>query len=190
MNNINNLLKNFVNDDNQINLQRPYRVMDVANYIVDRLSDQGKPVTNLLLLKMLYYLQAYYLVTDKKPLFTGKIEKWGYGPVEPIVYSYFKENGASPIMHSVSYVIKSNKKLELIDPLNRNLQEKDQLQINKIVNKLQDEYNQKPFELVKLTHKEPMWQEDKKRIEDGVHNIEYNDQEIIEYFSNGDKWPW
>ena len=35
-----------------------------------------------------------------------------------------------------------------------------------------------------------MWLKDKDRIENGVHNIEYNNQEIAEYFSNGEKWPW
>ena len=49
-----NMLNNFNSDNNnQINLQRPYRVMDVANYIVNRFSEREHPITNLLLLKML-----------------------------------------------------------------------------------------------------------------------------------------
>lgn len=184
------VLKNFSNKNNKTNLQRPYRVMDVANYIVNEFCEQGQPITNLLLLKMLYYLQAYFLVNDKEPLFTGTIQKWGYGPVEPIVYSYFKDNGASPIMHSVQYAINNKGTLEMISPEGRNLLENDQFKIDKIVNRLYDKYHADPFKLVEITHKEPMWQEDKDRIENGVHNIEYSNQEIVEYFGNGAKWPW
>ncbi|WP_288490037.1 Panacea domain-containing protein [uncultured Limosilactobacillus sp.] len=184
------ILNSFFSDNNQIDLQRPYRVMDVANYIVNRFSEQGHPITNLLLLKMLYYLQAYFLVNDNERLFTGEIQKWGYGPVEPIVYSYFKDNGASPIMHSVQYAINNNGKLEMINPEGRNLQRNDQLQIDRIIDRLYDRFHVNPFRLVEITHEEPMWLRDRDRIENGVHNIEYNNQEIIEYFNNGERWPW
>lgn len=191
MDNATDILNDFFSKNNRVNLQRPYRVMDVANYIVNRFSEQDHPITNLLLLKMLYYLQAYFLVNNDEQLFTGKIQKWGYGPVEPIVYSYFKGNGASPIMHSVQYAINNNDgSLEIINPEGRHLQENDQLEINQIVDRLYDRYHTDPFRLVEITHSEPMWLRDKNRIENGIHNIEYDNQEIIEYFSNGERWPW
>lgn len=185
------VLSNFNSDDNnKIILQRPYRVMDVANYIVNRFSEQEHPITNLLLLKMLYYLQAYFLVSDNERLFTGEIQKWGYGPVEPIVYSYFKDNGAAPIWHSVQYAVNDDGMLRMINPEGRRLQRNDQLRIDSIVDRLYNRYHKDPFELVEITHGEPMWLKDKDRIENGVHNIEYNNQEIAEYFSNGERWPW
>lgn len=184
------VLSEFNRKNNQINLQRPYRVMDVANYIVNRFCEQERPITNLLLLKMLYYLQAYFLVNDNEQLFSGKIQKWGYGPVEPIVYSYFKDNGAAPITHSVQYAINDNGMLRIINPEGRKLQKNDQLEIDNIVDMLYKKYHTDPFELVEVTHREPMWLRDKDRIESGVHNIEYDNQEIADYFSNGERWPW
>lgn len=190
MDNENDILNSFLCEDDETNLQRPYRVMDVANYIVDRFSNENHPITNLLLLKMLYYLQAYFLVNDNESLFTEEIQKWGYGPVEPIVYSYFKENGASPITHSVQYVVNNGEALELVNPRGRNLQENDRARIDNIVDRIYDRYHTDPFRLVEVTHSEPMWQEDERRIENGVHNIKYNNQEIINYFSDGERWPW
>lgn len=184
------VLKIFLNNKKKENLQRPYRAMDIANYIVDNFAKDKRPITNILLLKMLYYLQAFFLVKDGNRLFTGDIEKWGYGPVEPIVYSYFKDNGASPIISSVSYVINNDGNLETISPDGRNLDVKDEKVIDSVINKLYDKYHDDPFKLVDLTHNEPMWKQDKDRIENGVHNIKYNNQEIIKYFGSGDKWPW
>ncbi len=184
------VLNSFLNNNNQVDLRRPYRVMDVANYIVNKFTEQGHPITNLLLLKMLYYLQAYFLTNDSEQLFVGQIQKWGYGPVEPIVYSYFKDNGAAPITHSVQYAINDNGTLRIINPAGRNLQENDKLIINSVVDKLYNKYHTNPFELVEITHAEPMWLKDKDRIKNGVHNIEYDNHEIAEYFSDGEKWPW
>lgn len=184
------ILSNFLSNGSEIDLQRPYRVMDVANYIVQRFAEEGHPITNLLLLKMLYYLQAYFLVNNKERLFSENVQKWGYGPVEPIVYSYFKVNGASPIERTSEYVVIENNILRMITPQGRNLQHDDVLLINNIVDKLYDQFHEDPFRLVDITHEEPMWQEDKERIQSGVHNIEYNDQEIVRYFSSGDNWPW
>lgn len=38
------------------------------------------------------------------------------------------------------------------------------------------------FELVELTHKHPMWFNDRERIESGYRNIAYDNKEIREFF--------
>lgn len=184
------ILNSFFSSDREINLQRPYRVMDVANYVVERFAEQEHPITNLLLLKMLYYLQAYSLVNNGERLFRENIEKWGYGPVEPIVYSYFKSNGAAPILHSVEYAVINGDYLEIINPTGRNLERTDSSVINDITEKLYRKYHENPFDLVNITHEEPMWKKDEKKIVDGVHNLQYSDEEIVDYFGSRDKWPW
>ena len=60
----------------------------VANLILDVIH---RPVTNLALQKLLYFLHGAYLLRSKKALVTGYFEAWTYGPVHPAVYSAFKE---------------------------------------------------------------------------------------------------
>lgn len=65
-------------DEKRATLSKPYNVMDVANYVVQHFIDRGTPINNLLLNKILYYLQADSLRQTGKPLFKEQIEKWGY----------------------------------------------------------------------------------------------------------------
>ena len=171
------------------NLKKPYNAMDVANFLVDFFNKKGTPITNIMLLKILYYLQAFYLTHDKK-LFVENIEKWGYGPVVPVVYSYFKDNGAATITKTESYVVKNDDELLLLDPSMRKLDEADEKKISWIANKIFERYHNNPFELVEVTHREPMWSESKEDILNGEHHIQYSESEIISYFKKGTNWPW
>lgn len=172
-------------------LNKPYNVMDVANYVVQHFIEENHPIPNLLLLKILYYLQADSLRKDNVPLFNEAIEKWGYGPVEPEVYSYFKSYGAAPIDSTAQYVeIDDNGSWHLINPINRQLQDQDVSAINKLANEIYDKYGNRPFQLVSKTHSEPMWSKDESRIRNGAMHIPYDNEEIREYFSNQGNWPW
>ena len=55
-------------------------------------------ITNLKLQKMLYFEQVYFLATLNRPLFSGRIEAWEYGPVVPCIYRQYKKNGSNPII--------------------------------------------------------------------------------------------
>lgn len=181
------------NKDNKdmVKLEKPYNTMDVANYVVQHFIDRDHKIPNLLLLKILYYLQADSLRQNEEPLFDGEIEKWGYGPVEPEVYSYFKSYGAAPIDSPAQYVeIDENGSWQLIDPINRQLQEQDVSAINKLADEIYDKYKDKPFQLVRKTHEEPMWREAESEIRSGKMHITYNNEEIRKYFSNPENWPW
>lgn len=183
--------KDESNEQPKINkLQRPYRVMDVANHIVKFFSVEERPITNLLLLKILYYLQSYYLVNTKERLFKEDIEKWGYGPVEPIVYGYFKENGASPIKQPSPYMVVNNGTITVVDPKKQRLDNTDSSKIDEIALQLHEKFSDNPFKLVEITHAEPMWKNDESLIVNGYHNLKYTDEEIIQYFENGEHWPW
>lgn len=57
-------------------------VFDVAAYILN----EAGPMTHMKLQKLMYYAQAWSLVWDDTPLFTGKIEAWANGPVVPRLY--------------------------------------------------------------------------------------------------------
>lgn len=180
-----------MNNKDMIKLERPYNAMDVANHVVQYFIDTNHKIPNLLLLKILYYLQADSLRQYGTPLFDGKIEKWGYGPVEPEVYSYFKSYGAAPIDSTSQYVeIGNDGSWHLINPINRQLKDQDVNAINKLANEIYNKYGNKPFQLVSKTHREPMWSKDESKIRSGVMHIPYDNEEIREYFSNQGNWPW
>ena len=53
-------------------------------------------VSNLKLQKILYYVQAQFLLNYEKPCFQESIEAWDIGPVVPVAYrKYTKYGGAS-----------------------------------------------------------------------------------------------
>lgn len=58
--------------------------MDVSEYIL------RKQLTgNLKLQKLLYFVQAYFLIKKGSPCFSDKIYAWDSGPTIPAVYRYF-----------------------------------------------------------------------------------------------------
>lgn len=77
-------------------LQNPFAV---ANFIIDIAIEKDKPVTNLKLQKIMFFLQGYCLFKHKIPLIDGSFSKWRYGPVEEEVYREFKNNGSLPITY-------------------------------------------------------------------------------------------
>lgn len=58
------------------------KAVDVASYI---LQEKGR-LTGYQLQKLLYYSQAWCLVTQDRPLFSEKIRAWDHGPVVYEVY--------------------------------------------------------------------------------------------------------
>lgn len=74
-----------------------YDPRSIANVILDLAEAENVKVTNLSLNKILYFVHAWYLAKNGKPLIDAKIEAWEYGPVIREVYSEFKSFGADPI---------------------------------------------------------------------------------------------
>ena len=67
-----------------------YSAVDVARYIIWYCKRQGYSISNLKLQKILYFVQAEFLVNTGKPCFSEEIEAWDFGPVVPEVYHEFK----------------------------------------------------------------------------------------------------
>lgn len=67
-----------------------YSTLDVARYIIDRCNKKGYFVSNLKLQKILYFVQAEFLVVLNTPCFFESIEAWEFGPVVPEVYHKYK----------------------------------------------------------------------------------------------------
>ncbi len=77
-----------------------YQAMDVAKYIISYCNNEGMPVSNLKLQKMLYYAWVDYYKNCRRYLFREDICAWHLGPVVPDVYYVMSLFGGRPIDRS------------------------------------------------------------------------------------------
>lgn len=75
----------------------PYDAMDVARFVIERCSLLNRPISNLKLQKILYFLQVAFIINLQTPLFFNEIQAWDYGPVVPDVYQKYKVFGRTNI---------------------------------------------------------------------------------------------
>jgi uncharacterized phage-associated protein len=69
----------------------------VANYFLWKAQSEGKTITPLKLIKLVYIAYSWNLVMYKNRLFEERIEAWKYGPVIPSLYHEFKRFGSNSI---------------------------------------------------------------------------------------------
>lgn len=74
--------------------------LDVANYIIDLCIKENVPVSNLQLQKILYYIQRYYLYSNK-PLFEDDFIAMDFGPAILEVYNQYCGFGGSKITFNI-----------------------------------------------------------------------------------------
>ena len=73
-------------------------VRNLSHYIVDMCTRDKKPVSNLQLQKMLYFIQTVYCRnTNGKLLFDECFEAWPYGPVVSSIYEEYASFGGRVI---------------------------------------------------------------------------------------------
>lgn len=115
----------------------------VANLILEVIH---KPITNLTLQKLLYFLHGAYILRNKKALVTGYFEAWNFGPVHPAVYSSFKRFEDSPISgRAFSKNLRTGEMKEISVP-----DDKDLMSLcRKVVHSLED---MTASQLVNLSH--------------------------------------
>ena len=73
------------------------RAIEVANYIISYCATQGKPINNLKLQAMLYFIWVDFWKKTRRGLFSDDICAWRLGPVVPSVYYAYCAYGALPI---------------------------------------------------------------------------------------------
>ncbi|MEK5108234.1 type II toxin-antitoxin system antitoxin SocA domain-containing protein [Cytobacillus sp. FSL K6-0129] len=156
-----------------------YRALDVADYIVHYCIETGKNISHLKLQKILYFLEAHYLVNDST-LFTDDISKWRLGPVVESVYHEYKEFGSNNIKYipnrisidDTGKVSVSSFNVDIIDEHDKN-----------VINTIVDKYSSiGPFILVNATHEHTPWKEDEPNINNGVKGLYYNKTELRDFF--------
>ena len=121
--------------------------LNIAKYFLWKANQEGKPITNKKLQKLVYYSQAWNLVLKGKPLYKDDIEAWVQGPVIKSVYDYFKKYTYNPIT------------LKLDATITEKVPNKDILdEVWRVYGKLDADY------LESLTHNEKPWQEAREHL--------------------------
>ena len=145
------------------------KAMDLAYYIVKVAYDMNKPVSNLEMLKILYFLHRDFSNNDARFIHDEEFQAWPYGRVIPSVYFEFSINAARPIVPPINY------REGRIDPnINGKLREAIQFYASKT-----------PWDLVGLSH-----------VEGGAWHRACNDKRLIldqkdilnEKASHGARW--
>lgn len=117
-----------------------YDISDICNYIIYYENKNNRSINNLRLQKVLYFIQAQFLVSKNEPCFYNEIEAWDFGPVVLDAYDKYKIYGASII------------------PKQRNcywdIEEEDCKLINNILNQCSQYSN---TDLVYITHQQEPW---------------------------------
>ncbi len=85
---------------NQMEESQP-SALTVAQQILWIAHQQGKQLTSMQLLKLVYISHGWMLGLYNRPLFQDEIEAWRYGPVVRSVYAEYKRFGARPISDDV-----------------------------------------------------------------------------------------
>lgn len=159
-----------------------YRAIDIANYIINKGVETGYNVSNLTLQKILYYVQAAFLIEYGEPIFNEPIFAWKYGPVVESVYHQLKIHANDKILDRVEFeddiVIEGDGFYFIEKEYNpENIIDKDS---RVIIDRVFDSKKSKEaFSLVNDTHEEDPW---KNCWKEGYSNIIISIQEIEQYF--------
>ena len=129
-----------------------YSALLISRYIIKRCNEINKSISNLKLQKLLYFVQAEFLVSKDKPCFYEKIEAWDFGPVVPEVYRKYRIYGSA----SIPYI----KGIE-----NGKILSDDQALINEIVD-ICSKYS--AAMLVEVTHAQEPWKKAYKRYQNNT----------------------
>lgn len=130
-----------------------YDVLNICRYIIN----YSDGVSNLKLQKLLYFTQAYFLITKGEPCFYDDIEAWDFGPVIPKAYCEYKQFGCGDIPSIKSFIqidennIWDSKRILYNDSV---IEKDDKKRINAVVDLFAD-YS--ATNLVELTHKQAPW---------------------------------
>lgn len=143
-----------------------YGVNIIAKILINESISIKHPISNLKLQKLLYYVQAAFLVETYTPAFQEPINAWRYGPVVEDVYFKYRIYADADI-----------KKLEEI-PKGTMMRQDDFERIKKVVHSYQN-YN--GYDLIAKTHNEDPWR--RNRPQDRYESVIINQDEIKRYYT-------
>lgn len=75
----------------------------VANELIRRALDDGRPITPLQVQKLVYYCHAWMLGLYGQPLLKQRIEAWRYGPAVRDIYDSLRQYGRDPVTQPIQH---------------------------------------------------------------------------------------
>ena len=136
-----------------------YAVLDVCRHTINYSNDMNYGISNLKLQKVIYFIQAFFLISTSEPCFKEKIEAWDFGPVVPEAYREYNQFGSSNIPR-VSYIVEFDSEDIWNSTVKRyednSICEDDQKRIEEVVDKF-SEYS--ATDLVAITHDQAPWKD-------------------------------
>jgi Uncharacterized phage-associated protein len=95
-----------------------YTGLEISRYILNKCIELGRPISNLQLQKLLYYVQGEYIKnTNGSVLFKDMIVAWDYGPSVPDVYYEYNCYSSSCIAEKQKDVDLGQFERDIIDPV-------------------------------------------------------------------------
>lgn len=85
-------------------------LVDVAQYILSNVCE----ITNLMLQKLLYYVQLFGMMLNDEVVFKSNCKAWKHGPVYGEIYYLFKDYGAQPISENIENTPRLDSKIKSI----------------------------------------------------------------------------
>lgn len=79
-----------------------YSPAAIANYFLDKASHEGRALTPMQLLKLVYIAHGWNLGYQRGPLFGEQVEAWQYGPVIRSLYHSIKHYGSGAVTSKIS----------------------------------------------------------------------------------------
>lgn len=133
-----------------------YDVLDICRYVINYSNKKGYSISNLKLQKVLYFIQAYFLITPPgEACFHEHIEAWDFGPVVSVAYHEYKQYGSGNIPPVKSFFQVTGpywgKQVSYNDSM---INQKDKEKINQII-EITAKYS--ATDLVNITHNQAPW---------------------------------
>jgi uncharacterized phage-associated protein len=118
----------------------------VANFLLDYAESEGRKLTIMALLKIIYFAHGWHLAKFGRPLIRNPFEAWRDGPVVRAVYDCFRDSGTKVIDRRAT---KFNPVSERYEPVSYSL---DQEQATLLRNVFGAYGHLEAFRLSNLTH--------------------------------------
>ena len=157
-----------------------YSALEVARHIINYSNSSEQYLSNLKLQKILYFVQAEFLIFQGRVCFADGIEAWDFGPVIPAVLHEFMRFGSCFIMPVTHYFVEDENKyfnIRKVEFKDNVISDEDKTVIDEVVDYFAD-YSS--VDLTNLTQKQPPWQ----NAYSGCCRSVIATESIKEYFSN------
>lgn len=168
-----------------MSISAKYNVMDVCRHVVNYSNETKNYVDNLKLQKLLYFIQALFLLKSDgtEACFEEELYAWAYGPVVPVAYGSFKEYGnydIPSVKEYFEYKINEHGMYSLVVRAYKDdvISEEDKKDIDSLLERFK-EYSGP--QLIEITHAQDPW---KNVYDSRKRDIIITKESVYKYFSS------